>query len=59
MKGGSVSASGGGGLSPGSVDHVSPQMGGFVLMLEAKPLKLFGAIPPLSTFSKDQSSPQN
>src|SRR6266446_6207726 len=57
MKGGSVS--GGFGLSPPLLVHVSPQTGGFVLITEAKPLKLLGALPPLSTFCLDQSAPQN
>ena len=52
IKGGSVS--GGFELLPGLVVQVSPQTGGWVLTLEAKPLKLGGALPPLSTFWLDQ-----
>src|SRR5713101_2538238 len=58
MKGGS-GGSGGSELFPGLVVQVSPQLGGFVLMVEANPLKLGGALPPLSTFRLDQTSLQN
>ena len=51
--------SGGFELLPGLLVQVSPQAGGLVLMAEAKPLKLSGAGPPLSTFLRDQSWPQN
>src|SRR5439155_13985265 len=57
MKDGSVS--GGLELLPGLEVQVSPQAGGFVLMVAAKPLKLSGAGPPLSTLLRDQSWPQN
>jgi hypothetical protein len=52
MKGGIVS--GGFELLPGLLVQVSPQAGGLVLTSEAKPLKLSGAGPPLSTLSRDQ-----
>ena len=48
MKGGSVS--GGFELLPGLVTQVSPQTGGLVLIVVAKPLKLSGPGPPLSRF---------
>jgi hypothetical protein len=51
--------SGGPELFPGLLVQVSPQTGGFVLMVEAKPLKPSGALPPLSKFKLDQSAPQN
>ena len=57
MKGGIVS--GGLELLPGRLVQVSLQAGGLVLTSEAKPLKLSGAGPPLSTLSRDQLWPQN
>ena len=39
--------SGGCPLLPGSLVHVSPQIGGFGFVQLTKPLKLAGALPPL------------
>jgi hypothetical protein len=47
------SEAGGFPLFPGPAFHISPQDGG-VLVLEAKPLKLSGAAPPLRELSRDQ-----
>jgi hypothetical protein len=52
-------AFGGIGLPPGVVVHVSLHAGGLLLTLEAKPLKLGGALPPLNPFSLDQVALQN
>ena len=57
IKGGSVF--GGFELLPGLLVQLSPQTGGLVLTVEAKPLKLGGALPPLSTFCLDQVALQN
>jgi hypothetical protein len=46
-------------LLPGPVVHVSPHTGGLVLTAEAKPLKLGGALPPLSAFWLDHVALQN
>lgn len=57
MKDGSTS--GGAPLLPGPVVHVPPQLGGVLLKVFAKPLKLSGAGPPLNELSVDQFAPQN
>jgi hypothetical protein len=57
IKGGSVS--GGFELLPGLLVQLSAQTGGLLLMLEAKPLKLGEAFPPLSEFCFDQVALQN
>src|SRR5512133_3718998 len=46
-------------LFPGLVDQLPPQTGGAGLVVSAKPLKLGGASPPLSTFSVAHCAPQN
>src|ERR1700682_2884632 len=46
-------------LLPGSLAHAPPQVGGLVLVELAKPLKLWGASPPLSEFKLAQCAPQN
>ncbi len=46
-------------LSAGLAVHVPAHEGGWVLGLEAKPLKLAGAVPPLKEFSVDQIGLQN
>ena len=45
-------------LLPGSLVHVPPQFGGWVLVEFAKPLKLEGAEPPLNEFSLAHCAPQ-
>ena len=49
---------GGSELLPGLLFHVPPQIGGFVFVEFAKPLKLAGAAPPLSLFTLDHFAPQ-
>jgi hypothetical protein len=44
-------------LAPGPVDHVLPQLG--LLDPSSNPLKLLGAVPPLSVFDPDQWASQN
>ena len=51
--------SGGAELAPGSEVHVPPQVGGVVLGVRAKPLKLSGAAPPLRELRLAHSAPQN
>lgn len=46
-------------LFPGSLVHTPPQVGGFVLVESAKPLKLFDAEPPLREFCFAHCAPQN
>ena len=46
-------------LLPGSLVHVPPQLGGWVLVESAKPMKLEGAAPPLNEFSLAHCAPQN
>jgi hypothetical protein len=47
-------------LFPGSLVHAPPQVGGFVLVESAKPLKLDGAEPPpLKEFDFAHCAPQN
>ena len=50
---------GGDGLLPGSVFHVPPQAGGFVLVTLPNPLNAAGAGPPLSEFCLAHCAPQN
>src|SRR2546427_7434026 len=44
-------------LLPGRVVNVPPQVGGFVLVLSANPLKEAGAAPPLSVFCFHHRAP--
>jgi hypothetical protein len=46
-------ATGGAELLPGLVVQLPPQLGGVVLRVLAKPLKLGGACPPLKEFAFD------
>ena len=45
-------------LLPVSLDQAPLQIGGFVLVEFAKPLKLEGGVPPLKEFSDAQFAPQ-
>src|SRR5437867_5941239 len=56
MKEGTVA--GGAGLLPGLVVQLPPQLGGVVLRVLAKPLKLWGACPPVKEFTFDHCAPQ-
>lgn len=51
-------AAGGPELLPGSLVQVPPQVAGLVLGELAKPLKLFGAEPPLKEFDLAHCAPQ-
>ena len=44
---------------PGPLVHVPPQLAGFGSVELAKPLKLWGAVPPLKEFTEAQCAPQN
>ena len=46
-------------LLPVPLVHVPPQAAGFGLVELAKPLKLWGAVPPLREFTEAQCAPQN
>jgi hypothetical protein len=50
---------GGGALLPGSVFHVPGQEAGLGVVKRAKPLKVFGAAPPLRVLAFDHWAPQN